>query len=57
MELIDGRVNTVIDNGFRWETQSALAAALSHFSELETELELLGSGCNMGLMKDEVDAL
>jgi hypothetical protein len=34
-----------------------LAAALSHFSELGTELELLGSRRNMNLMEDQVDAV
>jgi hypothetical protein len=34
-----------------------LAAALSHFLELETELELLGSRCNADLNEDQVDAL
>jgi hypothetical protein len=33
-----------------------LVAALSHFLELDSELELLGSGCNADLMKDQVDA-
>jgi hypothetical protein len=37
-------------------TRSALATALLHFSELGTELELLGSGRNMNLTKDQVDA-
>jgi hypothetical protein len=34
-----------------------LAVALSHFSELGTELELLGSGHNMDVMEDRMDAL
>jgi hypothetical protein len=34
-----------------------LATALSHFLELGTELELLGSVCNADLMEDQVDAL
>jgi hypothetical protein len=35
----------------------ALVNALSHFPELEAELELLGSGCNTTLIEDQVDAL
>jgi hypothetical protein len=35
----------------------ALTAVLSHFPELEHELELLGSGYNANLMKDEMEAL
>jgi hypothetical protein len=34
-----------------------LVAALSHFPELEAELELLGSRHNMVLMDSQVDAL
>jgi hypothetical protein len=34
-----------------------LVAAVSHFLELEAELELLGSGRNVDLKEDQVDAL
>jgi hypothetical protein len=34
-----------------------LVVALSHFPELETELELLRSGHNVDLTEDHVDAL
>jgi hypothetical protein len=34
-----------------------LATALSHILELETELELLGSGHNTNPTEDQVDAL
>jgi hypothetical protein len=34
-----------------------LATVISHFLELEAELELIGSGCNAHLMEDLVDAL
>jgi hypothetical protein len=34
-----------------------LVAAVLHFSELKTELEVLGSGCNTDLIEDKVDAL
>jgi hypothetical protein len=34
-----------------------LVAALLHLLELETDLELLRSGCNMDLTEDHVDAL
>jgi hypothetical protein len=34
-----------------------LVATLSLFLELETELELLGYGCNADLMEDQVDAV
>jgi hypothetical protein len=44
-------------NRVHWDTWSTLAAALSRFSELGTELELLGSGRNADLTEDQVDAL
>jgi hypothetical protein len=34
-----------------------LVATLSHFLELKTKLGLLGSGRNVNLVEDEVDAL
>jgi hypothetical protein len=34
-----------------------LVTALLHFLELEAELELLGTGHNVALMEDQVDAL
>jgi hypothetical protein len=34
-----------------------LVAASSHFLELKTELELLGSGRNVDLTEDQVDSL
>jgi hypothetical protein len=35
--------------------QLALIAVLSHFPELELELELLGSGYNADLTRDEME--
>jgi hypothetical protein len=49
-ELLMGRADIMANNGVHWGTQSALVASLLHFSELETELELLGFGHNAGLM-------
>jgi hypothetical protein len=57
VELLEGRVNTTANNGVQWGTQFALVAGLLHFLELETELELLGSGCNADLTDDQVDAV
>jgi hypothetical protein len=56
-ELLEGCINAMTANGVCWGTWSVLVAALSHFLKLETELELLGSGCGAGLMEDQVDAL
>jgi hypothetical protein len=57
VKLIEGHINAMATNGVHWGTQSALTTALSHFLELETELELLGSECNTDLTKGLVDAL
>jgi hypothetical protein len=43
-ELHEARIDTTATNGVRWGNRSVLVAALSHFLELKTKLELLGSG-------------
>jgi hypothetical protein len=42
---------------FAGGTRSALVAALLHFLELKSKLELLGSGRNADLIDDQADAL
>jgi hypothetical protein len=42
-ELLEGRIDFAATKGVRWGTRSVLVAALSHFPELKSELELLGS--------------
>jgi hypothetical protein len=44
-------------NGVRWGSCSALVTVVLHFPEVDADLEVLGSGCNTGLTKDEVNAL
>jgi hypothetical protein len=56
-ELLKGRTDTKATKRVHWDIRSVLPAALPHFSELGAELELLGSGRNMDLMEDQVDAL
>jgi hypothetical protein len=56
-ELFEDHIDARTANGVRWGTRSMLVAALSHFPELGTKLELLGSGRNADLTQDEVDAL
>jgi hypothetical protein len=51
-ELLEGRIDTATANGVRWVTQSMLVAALSHFLELKTELELLEFEHNAYLTED-----
>jgi hypothetical protein len=43
-------------NGVHCEAQLALTTDLSHFPELETHLELLGSGRNADLTDGQLDA-
>jgi hypothetical protein len=56
-ELLEGQIDTVAANVVRWGSRSALVATVSHFPELDTDLEVLGSGHSVGLTMDEVDAL
>jgi hypothetical protein len=49
LDRADG-LDATVANRVHWGTQSALVAALSHFPELETDLELLGSRCNTDMM-------
>jgi hypothetical protein len=57
VELLEGQIDVVTTNVLHWGTQSMLVAALSHFLEHKSELELLGSRQNAYLTKDQVDAL
>jgi hypothetical protein len=41
MELLEDRIDAVAANGIHRGTRSMLTAALSHFTELGIELELL----------------
>jgi hypothetical protein len=43
-EEVEKQINATTTNGVWWGSQSLLVAALSHFPELEPELEILGSG-------------
>jgi hypothetical protein len=45
-ELIEDCIDPAAANRVCWGTQLALDATLSHFLELGSELELLGSGRN-----------
>jgi hypothetical protein len=49
VELLDGRIDTSAANGVHWGSCFALDAAMSHFPELKTELEVLKSGRSVGL--------
>jgi hypothetical protein len=58
-ELLEGGIDTVATNGVCWGggTQSVSAAALLHFLELKTKLELLEFEQNADLTKDQADDL
>jgi hypothetical protein len=57
MELIEDSVDPGVAIGVHWGTRSALAVAMSHFPELEIELDLFGSRHKTDPTEDQVDAL
>jgi hypothetical protein len=57
VELLKDRIGATTANGFRWGSRSALVAAVSHFSELKIDLEVLKSGRSADLIEDEANAL
>jgi hypothetical protein len=56
-DQVEDRVDTAATNRVHWGARLTLIATLSHFPELEPELELVGSGCNADLAKGQVNAL
>jgi hypothetical protein len=56
-KLLESRIEAEATNEFRWGSCSVLVATMSHFLELDVNLEVLGSGHSAGLTKDEVDAI
>jgi hypothetical protein len=55
-EQLKSWIDGVAANGVHLGSHSALVAAMSHFLELDVDLEVLRSGHNVGLIEDEVDA-
>jgi hypothetical protein len=55
--LLEGQIDAMASNRVHWGSYSALVAAVSHFPELKSKLEVLGSGHNMDLTEDEANAL
>jgi hypothetical protein len=51
-KLLKGQIDVAAANGVRWGSHSALVATVLHFPELDTDLEMLGSGHNAGLTED-----
>jgi hypothetical protein len=56
-DLIEGRIDATVPNGVHWGAQLALTTALSHFTKLKPDLELLGPGHNADVMEGQLDAL
>jgi hypothetical protein len=56
-QRLEGWIDAAATNGVCWGSHSVLVAAVMHFSELDTDLEVLRSGSNMGLTESMVDAL
>jgi hypothetical protein len=56
-ELLEGRIDTTTTNRVHWGSRSVLVGSVSHFLELKTEPEALGSGRSIDLTEDEADAL
>jgi hypothetical protein len=57
VESLKDRIDIATTNGVHWRTHSTLVAALSHFLELKSELELFGSGWNADQADNQADAL
>jgi hypothetical protein len=53
----EGRIGVTIANRVHSGSRSALVATVSHFPELDADLEVLRSRHNVGLTEGEVDAL
>jgi hypothetical protein len=53
VEKVENWINTTATNGVQWGSRSALVIILSHFPELKSELELLGSRWNVDLSDDQ----
>jgi hypothetical protein len=57
VELLKGRIKAAAANRVCRGSHSVLVAAVLHFPELKTELEVLGSQFSADLTEDEADAL
>jgi hypothetical protein len=57
VELLEGRIDAVAANRVCWGSHSPLATAVSHFLELKTKLDVLGSRCSMDLTEHGADSI
>jgi hypothetical protein len=56
-ELLESRIDAAATNRVRWGSRTVLVVVVSHFPELDADLEMLGSRGSTGMIEDEVDAL
>jgi hypothetical protein len=54
-EQLESWIDATTANGVRWGSRSALVATVSHFPELDIELEVLRSRRSTRLTEDEVE--
>jgi hypothetical protein len=52
VELLEGRIDAACTNGVCWGSHFVLVATMSHFLELKTEMEVLGSRHSMDMTED-----
>jgi hypothetical protein len=52
VELLEGRIDAACTNGVCWGSRFVLVATMSHFLELKTEMEVLGSRHSMDMTED-----
>jgi hypothetical protein len=57
MELLEDWIDATSANRVHWGSGSALVTTVSHFPELKTDLEVLGSGHSADLIEDKAVAL
>jgi hypothetical protein len=56
-EQLEGWIDAATTNRVCWGSHSALVVMVLLFPELDADLEVLGSGHNAGLAKDEINPL
>jgi hypothetical protein len=56
-EFLEYQIDVAATKKLHWGSHFVLVAAVSHFPKLDTNLEVLGSGCSAGLVEGKVDAL
>jgi hypothetical protein len=55
--VLRNQIYIAATNRVHWGSHSVLVVTVSHFLELDADLEVLGFGGSVGLIDDEVDAI